>query len=468
MAYFYQVLSTFILSYVGLVLGIMFTWPSSTLMIFSSANTTLNRIMTEGELALLGSLSSVGALVSIPLVGFLLDRVGRKPCAIGSALTPVTAWAMISCSNQVEVVLTAVFISGLSSGIILINTVYVVEFCEENIRGSMTGCIIAFYNIGMLVSYVLGGNLEYQLMVLTNLSMAIVGVLGLFFLKESPLFLLTKGKEQEAAKSLGFYRRLKPNSKEVQNELEALKRVISTGSEECSPEEEKLNSGTKKEKLSMIQFIRKSRCTQRALLLCLTLMTASIFQGLAILQVYAEPLFAEAVPNISANVCSIILASVSVVFGLVAAYLTDRAGRRPLVIYGSLAAGFACVLLGFQIHMHWAPHWVTAVAIYFFAIAYILGPGTVPFILVGEVFLPEVKSFVAMLVIEWTFLSYSIILFIFNPLVALIGLGPVFYMFAVICFLTVAFSYYCQPETKGLTMDRIQDMFTPRKGRPIV
>jgi MFS family permease len=47
--------------------------------------------MTEGEQALLGSLSSVGALVSTPLAGIFLGRVGRKPCAVVSISASVVS-----------------------------------------------------------------------------------------------------------------------------------------------------------------------------------------------------------------------------------------------------------------------------------------------------------------------------------------------------------------------------------------
>lgn len=68
--------------------------------------------------------------------------------------------------------------------------------------------------------------------------------------------------------------------------------------------------------------------TRSALYLTLTLITASIFQGLVVVQVYAEPLFEEAIPSMSPTVGSILLAVTAVLAGFVAAYLTESAGRR--------------------------------------------------------------------------------------------------------------------------------------------
>ncbi|XP_063375048.1 facilitated trehalose transporter Tret1-2 homolog, partial [Cydia amplana] len=100
-----------------------------------------------------------------------------------------------------------------------------------------------------------------------------------------------------------------------------------------------------------------------------------------------------------------------------------------------------------------------------FCVTYSLGPGTIPFVLSAEVFLPEVKGILSMLVIEWTWLCSFIILFIFSPLVAAIGLHQIFYLFAAVCFATSVFRYFFLPETKGLPVDIIQTLFDRKRNR---
>lgn len=75
-------------------------------------------------------------------------------------------------------------------------------------------------------------------------------------------------------------------------------------------------------------FSEKSTSTRKAISLTLIIVTASIFQGLTVVQVYAEPLFEEVIPNMSPNLGSILLAVVGIVAGVVAACLTEIAGRR--------------------------------------------------------------------------------------------------------------------------------------------
>ncbi|XP_048000750.1 monosaccharide-sensing protein 1-like [Leguminivora glycinivorella] len=468
-----QTLCTGVVCWLCMSMGVTFTWPSSTLLLFRSENTTLHRPMTEAEQALFGSLSSIGALISTPAAGFLLDIIGRKYTSILFSLMHVICWAMVISSNRVEVILTAIFVSGIGGAAFLVVPVYIAEFCEDSLRGGMTSGAMIFYAVGMIISYAIGGWMDYYPMVYVCVSIAVVGVTLLSLLKETPVFLMMKEREEEARESLAFYRNKKKQSKAITQEIETIRRTLNPDLDSPdTPEEEelKLKPETKrvktKEKLSIIQFIKKSYSTRRALCVILVLMTASVFQGLVAVQVYAEPLFAEAIPSMSATVSSVLSSIITVVAGLTTAYLTDIAGRKPLMIWSSVASGACCLLLGSQIHMHWAPHSVTAVFIFSFCIVYTLGAGTIPYILSPEVFLPEVRSLVSMLVIEWSWLCNFIILLIFNPLVTAIGLGPVFYIFAVVCFFSAVFTHFFLPETKGLPVDAVQLLFS-KKRRPV-
>ncbi|XP_063388355.1 facilitated trehalose transporter Tret1-like [Cydia fagiglandana] len=485
MSFFRQLLCTVVVSYSCLTLGVTFTWPSSTLLLFRSENTTLHRPMTETEQALLGSLSSIGAMIATPIAGFLSDVKGRKFCMVMMSLMHVICWSMIITSNRVEVVLTAMFVSGIGCGAYFVTPVYISDFCQESIRGQMTSGAVVFYAIGFgeidpigtIVSYIVGGFLDYFKNVYACLGISVLGVILLSLMKESPLFLMIKGREEEAKESLAFFRNVSPDSKEVLQEVETIRRGLNPEMDEPgTPEEECKLKPISEKNSSLLQFIingiqfkfffpGKSYSTRRALATAIVLMTLSIFQGLIVVQVYAEPLFTEAIPSMSPTISSILFSTVTFVVGLVTAYLTDIVGRKPLMLYSSLAASACCILLGSQIHLRWAPHSATAVFIYLFCVAYTMGAGTIPYVTSPELFLPEVKSFANMLVTEWIWLCTFIILFLFQPLVSVIGLGPVFYIFAVICLASAVFTHFCLPETKGLPVDEIQALFSKKRTR---
>ncbi|CAG4952055.1 unnamed protein product [Parnassius apollo] len=463
MSILYQIGCSIIVCYISFTFGLMYVWPSTTVKIFSSSNTTLHRPMYETEIALFGSLSSIGALVSTFLTALLLDNLGRKYCCVLSSLSQVVSWAIVVVSNRVEAILVATFISGIGGNCSLIVPIFVSEFCEDSIRGMTTSGSMVALNLGILISYVLGGCLKYNTMMYTCLLLSVAGMLMLLLLKESPMFLMKKGLEKDAAKAIAFYSRAKEDSIEVLQKFNKIRMALNPDLEGLTPEEEKLNQNPQSlNKVSKWAFFKKSRPTRRALLIVLIIYTAVVFQGTVAIQVYAKPLFEEAIPNISATLSSVLLALISVVSNCVAASLVDMVGRRALIIYSSVGAGVSCVILGSQISLHWGPHWINGVFIYLFSIMHMAGSETVPLVLVSEVFSPEIKGLMSMICLEWSWICNFMVLFLYNPLVSAIGLGPVFYIFAGIGFGAAVFCFFFLPETKGLSVNVIQTLFAKK------
>ncbi|CAG5058017.1 unnamed protein product [Parnassius apollo] len=239
-------------------LGIMVAWPSSTLKLFSSANTTLNRLMTESEVALLGSLPLIGAFISLPCVSCIIETIGKKYCCMLISVLQVVTWIVKTVCYKVEAILAAMFLSGLCSGVLMVVPIYVSEICQDSIRGRMTAGTMIFYYIGMLVSYLMGGYLKYDIMNYVCLSMTALGVVFVSFLKESPIHLIRKGHEDEAARVIAFYRGTSINSKLVKEELQVLRRALNPDLCDITPEEEKLKPDLKENpKVSWWQFLSK-------------------------------------------------------------------------------------------------------------------------------------------------------------------------------------------------------------------
>lgn len=103
------------------------------------------------------------------------------------------AWVLLVSLNRVESFICAMFLCGLSGSIFLIVPVYINEFCEPSIRGTLSSSALLFHGIGTLISYGLGGTVDYATLNYTGLSLAVLGLFLLSFLRESPLYLMKKG-----------------------------------------------------------------------------------------------------------------------------------------------------------------------------------------------------------------------------------------------------------------------------------
>lgn len=121
------------------------------------------------------------------------------------------------------------------------------------------------------------------------------------------------------------------------------------------------------------------------------------------------------------------------------------------------------MLLGSQLHLHYAPHWFSAFALYAFSFTINFGCAAIPHVVTAEVFLPEVRGFGNSCVMACRWIAMFLVLIIFTPLVETFGLGITYCFFSVVCFITAAFSHFYLPETKGLSVDEIQKLFVKER-----
>ncbi|XP_041984965.1 facilitated trehalose transporter Tret1-like [Aricia agestis] len=464
MAIVQQAICTFIVCLLSTSAGFIYSWPSSTITMFSSTNTTLNRPMTVTEQTMFASVFAIVALIMTPATGYLLDKIGRKNTCILFALPQIISWVIISSSRSVELVLTAMCISGVGGCILTCVPMYISEICQETIRGTMLAGVNLFYGIGITLSYVFGGCLSYQTMNYTCLSISAASIILMTYMRESPLYLLKKGLDEEAAKSVAFYRSVKVDSKVVVEEIETIRRTLnSLTAGEQLPEEESLKPPKTPEKRSILQIIRKSKSSRQGIIVVLAVTLLSMFQGVAGVQVYAQPLFEKAMPSVSGNLMSVVFGLLNITSGFIAAFLVDIYGRRRLMICSSALSGITCLAVATQVHMQWGPDWLTVVFIYIYCIVYTFGGGTVPYIIMAEFFLPEVKSFMVMVCTEWAWICNFLVVFTLSIFVTNFGIASAFYLFSVFCILSVVYCYYYLPETKALTVDVIQTLLIKKR-----
>nr|XP_037874117.1 sugar transporter ERD6-like 18 isoform X6 [Bombyx mori] len=276
----------------------------------------------------------------------------------------------------------------------------------------------------------------------------------------------------EAEKSIAFYKRLKIGSKDIAFEIDKIRLQINPSSEKTylPVDTEEAKDLAKHEEQQVEQkptsswkFLMKSKSSQRALATVLIIMTLIILMGCVVLQVYAEPLFKEAVPSMPPNQCAILLAVDFLIASLVCVFIIDKFGRKPLLIVTAAISGVCMFLLGLQLQTHFAPHWFTVLIIYTYSFVYMLGCAAIPFVLSAELFLPEVRSLCNSITMVCLWSVNFVTLLVFKPLAEWLGLGIVFYCFSMFSFVGVLFGYAYIPETKGLSVDAIQLLFLKKK-----
>merc|ERR1712196_236982 len=146
----------------------------------------------------------------------------------------------------------------------------------------------------------------------------------------------------------------------------------------------------------------------------------------------------------------------------VSVLLMDRAGRRSLLLVSLTGLTLSAALLAVFFLNHKQPGWLALVSLICYIIAFSLGLGPIPWLIMGEIFPSHVRGLASSLatLTNWT-LSY-IVTQVFAQVADAMTPQGVFFLFAAICASGVAFVLAAVPETKGKSMAEIEELFLSR------
>lgn len=411
----------------------------------SPAVPMMNETLTsEGEEMWFNSIINMGAMAGGPMGGLLINVMGRKGTMLGSVVLSLSAWLLIIFGKNFAALLSGRIIGGLFMGMTsLVVPTYIGEIASADIRGTLGSGFQLMTVSGVLFAYLVGAVITdwRMLAVVCGVPVAIYGVLA-FFVKESPTYLLKKGKEKEAREALQTLRGKEYN---IESEFKML----------CDKQE----------------WLNRNQVTLRDLkqphilkpvIICLMIMFFQQASGINAVIFNLGTIFKEAGVGLSENISVIIVGAVQVVATAISTPLIDRAGRKILLTGSAAFMAISHVALGLFFYLKEqgdAPGWLPLASLMLFIGAFSLGYGPIPWVLMGEMFSLEVRAPASGLatLTNWG-VAFIITLTYDNMKTAMHEYGT-FWFFGAVCTLSTIFCVTVLPETKGKTVQEIVAYF---------
>ncbi|CAN1284048.1 Sugar transporter ERD6-like 16 [Linum perenne] len=199
----------------------------------------------------------------------------------------------------------------------------------------------------------------------------------------------------------------------------------------------------------------------RSMIIGVALMVFQQFGGINGIGFYASETFASAGPSL-AKIGTILYACIQVPITIAGAMLMDRSGRRPLIMVSATGTFLGCSMAGasffFKSHgllLDWVPILaVSGVLVYISAFS--IGMGAVPWVIMSEIFPINMKGVGGSLVVLVNWLGAWAVSFTFNFLMSWSSSGT-FFLYSGFSILTILFVAKFVPETKGKTLEEIQE-----------
>ncbi|MGJ8642093.1 MAG: sugar porter family MFS transporter [Luteolibacter sp.] len=290
------------------------------------------------EVGTAASAPALGVLIALPFAGWASDKFGRKKAmiivaifylisAIGSAFAPNFTFLVI-----------ARFLGGLAFSSITLASMYIGEISPPKLRGKMVSMTQINIVIGLFGAYFVNyyifqltdsgaawvSNLgidtnTWRWMLGSEIPFALIWLLLLFAIPESPYWLVLQGRAEEAKKILGKI--LSPEK--IDHHVADMQDSMKQGSADHS----------------MISQIKEmcGRPMRLIMVIGFTIALAQQATGINAILVYAPTVFQQlGAGEDAAFTQAIYVGLTSLVFTIFGLLLVDKLGRRPLIIFGLL------------------------------------------------------------------------------------------------------------------------------------
>ncbi|XP_003436496.2 facilitated trehalose transporter Tret1 [Anopheles gambiae] len=443
-----QFMAGIIVNLASVMVGTSLGWTSPVGPKFASKDTTpLDTIPTASESSWIASLVAMGALIAPFIAGPLAERIGRKFTLLGSSIFFLVSFILLLTTETVVQVLIARFIQGLGVGFVMtVQTMYIGEIASNEYRGALGSLMQLCIVTGILYVYSIGPYVSYHALQWACIVLPIAFDATFFFMPETPAYYISKGDKEKAVESLCFLRGKTVDG--VQEELQEISTTV---------EESLRNKG------SVMDLFRNAG-NVKALIICAGLISFQQLSGINVILFYSQNIFESTGSSLSPAVSTILVGAVQVLASGATPLIVDRLGRKPILL---TSAGGMCISLGTMGLYFFLKHtespsvdslgWLPIMSLIVFVTVYCIGFGPLPWAVLGEMFPANVKSIASSIVASTCWVLGFIILQFFADLDKAVGSHWSFWIFGILCAVAFVFTFTTLMETKGLSLQEIQD-----------
>ena len=405
----------------------------------------------------------IGSICGVLVAGSLSDYLGRKlTMLISAALFSISAIGCAVCGSFDSLVAYRI-IGGVGIGIVsIVSPIYISEVSPAKIRGTLVSLYQLAVTIGFLLAYLANwvidanGSLSVAGNLWTNMWNCEMwrGMLGsetlpallffsiIFFIPESPKWLIVNGKLDKASKVLN---KIYTTDAEVKEEIEVTKESL--GGETKGKWSDLLKPGI------IVAVIAGS-----------AIAILGQFMGVNAVLYYGPKIFSDAGFD-NPMFSTVLVGAVNMVTTILAVFIIDRVGRKQLIYWG--VSGMIICLLAIGTYFAWGPalglgnaFMLTFFLAYVFCCA--ISISAIVFVLLSEMYPNSVRGR-AMSIAGFALWIGTYLIGQLTPVLLGWSQAGTFFIFAACCVPYMLIMWKVVPETTGKTLEEIEAYWTNRK-----
>ncbi|MDP4130689.1 MAG: sugar porter family MFS transporter [Bacteroidota bacterium] len=404
----------------------------------------------DASIGLLVASSSIGCIPGAFFAGRLADRSGRKNMMIVTAILYGIAALGSGIAGNFAGLIIYRFIGGMAIGMAsALTPIYISEIAPPGFRGRLGMLQQLAIVTGILLSFVsnyLIANAKYSFLTYNNhwrymlgaaLVPSLLFLLLLFFVPESPRWLILKGKLNQAKKIFSnIY-----SAQEASAELQLISEDI-------------------KEDTGRLRFAEIFSPRYKKIVL-IGIVFASIAQltGINIIFYYAPLIFEKIHVGGSALFQTMLTGIVNLIFTILAFALIDRIGRKKLLLAGSAIMGLCMLLISWFFYNRRLDSLLILITIFIYIAAFASTWGAVLWVYVAEMFPNKIRGNATSFSVFGNWVANAIISYSFPVMLSGLGAPVTFLAYGLINLLIIIFVARYIFETKGVPLEKIEGLY---------
>lgn len=398
----------------------------------------------------------IGAVIGAALAGFLSDRFGRSRNLVLAAVLMLISAAASGFAWDVWSLIVARWIGGIGVGIsAMVCPLYISEVSPAHLRGRMVTVFQFAITIGILVALLSNAAIfdlavehsetesaflswfvvreSWRAMFSAELLPGVIFLAMSFTLPESPRWLVKQRRQEQA--------------------LRVLNRILKVGAEQ---ELESIRSAIQKEEQVKVRYIDVFEPRYRKpLLIAVLLAVFAQFSGINVIFYYGPSILEQAGFEIGGVLDGFAtIGFFNMIFTVVALWIVDKVGRRPLLTIGTVGA-IACLCgIGLLLDSGTIVPLIALICGFVAFFAFSLGP--IKFIFASEIFPTHIRSHALSIAILAMWTADTLVGYLFPPLRDALGASATFFIFALILAPQLLLIWRYMPETARLSLEEIE------------
>ena len=415
----------------------------------------------SGMTEVITSWVTLGAMFGALAAGELADRKGRRAALLLASVLFMIGAALEAFAPGTAVLVVGRLTVGFGVGVASVAApIYAAEHAPTRWRGRFVSTYQLAITIGIFLAYLVDQALtnsdDWRLMLGVSAVPAVLLVLVMLPMPDTPRWLLRNGRRGDAAASLA---KIRPEI-DAEAEMQAIEAQNRADGDQASWRE---------------VF---SRSLRKPLMVGVGLAVFQQITGINAIIYYSDKIFAAAgfsTPADQAAATTWAIGGVNVLATFIAVAYVDRFGRRPLLLCGLVGMGVSLTTVGIAFlslgdvstaaghtsgsGMTSFAGVITLVALVVFIASFAFSLGPVVWTVINEIFPSRVRGRAVSAATAVNWFSAFLVSEFFLTLIDTIGSAGTFFLFAAFSAIAYVWIWRKVPETKGRTLEEIEQLW---------